>query len=171
MHQKTESDDFTDEADIPQMVTITTRKQAKEEALEEDLHEFTDLDIFETTTKERTQQNRSQRCEQHRDHFEEGCKNDPEEEPTGKEPFSLEQQKGRMLTETWKKAKDNTNHEFTMRNELLYKAGEKSNTRLAVPSGKRRRLLQVAHSTPLASGGSRIFKRGGHKIMDACCTH
>ena len=46
VHRKTESDDFMDEADIPQMVAITTRNQAKEEASEEDLHEFTDIDIF-----------------------------------------------------------------------------------------------------------------------------
>ena len=148
VHRKTESDDFTDEADITQMAAITTRKQAKEEASE---HEFTDIDIFETTIKERTQQSRSQRREQRRERFDEGCKNDPEEEPTGIEPFRIKQLKDQTLAEAWGKAKDNTNHEFTIRNELLYKASKEGNTRLAVPSGKRRRLLQMAHSTPLAA--------------------
>ena len=46
VYRKTESDDFTDEAGVPQMVAITTRKQAKEEASEEDLHVITDLNIF-----------------------------------------------------------------------------------------------------------------------------
>ena len=123
-----------------------------------------DDSLFQTETKAKVKKTRAVKRKDRLMAFSKADKEKPDEEETGPVQLGEEQKADETLQQAWE-ATEEKGSEFECKNDLLYhRTGkQEEELQLAVPTTRRKKLIRLAHTDPMAAHMGR--KRTSEKLF------